>query len=130
MKTIKILFWLYRSKMNREMKAPIYLRITVNGKKVETATGYFIKPADWDTKKQKAKGVSQESILINTYIKSTESKILQIQSSFTIAGSPIISAELVKERLLGASSEKKSLLQLFAYHNEQVKGQIGEDFKG
>ena len=129
MNHVKILFWLYRSKINRDMKAPIYLRITVNGKKVEIATGNFIKPADWDTKKQQAKGVSQESISINTYITSTKSKILQIQNSFTIAGSHAISAELVKERLLGTSPEKKSLLQLFAYHNEQIKEQVGKDFK-
>jgi len=129
MQTIKFLFWLYRSKVNREMKAPIYLRITVNGKKVEIATGHFIKLSDWDTKKQQAKGASQESISINTYITSTKSKILQIQNGFTIAGSPVISAELVKERLLGSSPEKKSLLQLFAYHNEQIKVQVGNDFK-
>ena len=76
------------------MKAPIYLRITVNGKKVEIATGHFIKLSDWDTKKQQAKGASQESISINTYITSTKSKILQIQNGFTIAGSPVISAGL------------------------------------
>ncbi len=111
------------------MKAPIYLRITVNGKKVEIATGHWIKLNEWDTKKQQAKGVSQESGLINNYITSTKSKILQAQNSFTIAGSPNVTAELVKERLLGASPEKKSLLQLFAYHNEQVKEQVGKDFK-
>jgi site-specific recombinase XerD len=129
MNHVKILFWLYRSKVNKDSKAPIYLRITVNGKKVEIATGHWIKLNEWDTNKQQAKGVSQSSVLINNYVTSTKSKILQLQNSFTIAGSPVISAELVKERLLGVSPEKKSLLLLFDYHNSQVKEQVGKDFR-
>lgn len=57
METIKTLFWLYRSKINKEMKAPVYLRIIVNGKKVEVSTGYWIKPDHWNTERQQAKGV-------------------------------------------------------------------------
>lgn len=129
MNDIKVLFWLYKSKSNKDGKAPIYLRLTVNGKKVQASSRYWIKPEDWNTNKQQAKGVSESSVLINNYITSTKSKILQIQNSFTIAGSPLISAELVKERLLGKSPEQKTLLQLFAYHNEQIKEQVGKDFR-
>lgn len=128
MNDVKVLFWLYKSKSNKEGKAPIYLRLTVKSKKVEIATGYWIKQEDWNTEKQQSKGVSESSVLINNYIVSTKSKLLQIQNSFTIAGSPNISAEIVKERLLGVEPETKSLLQLFAYHNEQVKEQVGKDF--
>lgn len=111
------------------MKAPIYLRITVNGKKVEISTGHWVRPEDWNTDKQLVKGASESSRAVNDYVTSTKSKILQIQNSFTIAGSPVISAELVKERLLGVSPEKKSLVQLFDYHNSQVKEQVGKDFR-
>lgn len=129
MSKIRVLFWLYKSKMNRDMKAPIYLRLTVNGKKVQVSTRHFIKLADWDKDKQKVKGVSQESNLINTYITSTKAKILQIENSFTLAGSPQASAEYVKERLLGILPETKSLLQLFDYHNSQMKEQLGKGFR-
>jgi len=43
---IKILFWIYKSKKNSEGDVPLYLRLTINGKKVEIATGYHIKCAD------------------------------------------------------------------------------------
>jgi hypothetical protein len=129
MQTIKVLFWLYRSKINGGMKAPIYLRITVNGERTEIATKHWVRLDDWNTDKQLAKGNSDQSRLINDYIVATKAKILQIQNSFTIAGTPLISAELVKERLLGAAPEQKTLLQLFAYHNEQVKAQVGKDFR-
>lgn len=41
---LKILFWLYRSKMNEKGLAPIYLRLTIAGKKTEIATGHFARP--------------------------------------------------------------------------------------
>ena len=129
MSKIRILFWLNRSKMNRELKAPIYLRITVKGKKVEIATGHWIKQNEWDTLKHQAKGNSESSSLINNYLISTKAKILQTQNSFTVAGSPNINAEYVKEKLLGVSPEKKTLLQLFDYHNSQIKEQIGKGFR-
>lgn len=129
MNDVKVLFWLYKSKSNKDGKAPIYLRLTVNGKKVENAIGHWIKTEDWNTDKQLVRGVSESSRIINEDILSTKSKILQIQNSFTVAGSPSISAELVKQRLLGVTPEKKSLLQLYAYHNEQVKAQVGKNFR-
>src|SRR5687767_8465660 len=113
MNYVRILFWQYKSKANKEGKAPIYLRITVNGIKVELSTGFFIKLSEWDTAKQQAKGVSNSSQLVNNYITSTKAKLLHIQYSLTIAGSPIISAEIIKQKLLGTSPENKSLLQLF-----------------
>jgi Arm DNA-binding domain len=115
--------------MNRELKAPIYLRITVRGEKVGMATGRWIKPNEWDTSKHRARGNSESNSLINSYLISTEAKILQIQNNFTVAGSANITAEYVKERLLGVSPEKKTLLQLFDYHNSQMKEQIGRGFR-
>lgn len=129
MNQIKILFWLYKSKANKEGKAPLYLRITVNGKKVEIATGYFIKPADWDSKKHQAKGNSESSVLINNYTTSTRSKILKILDSSTVSGSPIVSAEFIKQKLVGSSMAKKTLLQVFEYHNNEVKEKIGTDYR-
>ena len=129
MNPIKILFWLYKSKANKEGKAPLYLRLTVNGKKKsENATGYFIKPAEWDSQKHQVKGSSNASQLINSYIATTKAQILQIQNSFLLAGNTSFTVEHVKEKLLGTSAEKKSLLTLFDYHNSQVKEQIGTEF--
>lgn len=111
------------------MKAPIYLRITVNGKKVAMATGHWIKLDEWDKKRHQVKGISTNSSFINNSLHATKTKILQIQNKFTVADSPNITAELVKKMLLGVSPEKKTLLQLFDYHNSQMKEQIGKDFR-
>lgn len=74
---IKTLFWLYKSKKNANGEAPLYLRITINGKKVEMAIGYCIKTIEWDASKKQAKGKSENSSLINGYIVETTSKVLK-----------------------------------------------------
>jgi len=93
------------------------------------ATGHWIKLNEWDTLKHQAKGNSGSSLLINNYLISPNAKILQTQSSFTVAGSPNITTEYVKEQLLGISPEKKTLSQLYDCHNSQMKEQIGKGFR-
>ncbi|UEG48627.1 site-specific integrase [Ferruginibacter lapsinanis] len=128
MKRISILFWLYKSKKNNQGESPLYLRITVGGKKVETATGYFIKASEWDSNKKLVKGKSDNSILINNYITVSRSKILQIENEFTLDNSNCITADLVKQRFLGLSTQRKTLLEVFDYHNDKVKAQVGNGY--
>ena len=53
---LKILFWLYRSKLNEKGLAPIYMRLTIASKRTELATGHFASPLKWDVKKGEVKG--------------------------------------------------------------------------
>jgi len=41
-------FWLYRQKAKADGKAPIYARITIDGKYTEISTGKKVNPASWD----------------------------------------------------------------------------------
>jgi Arm DNA-binding domain len=46
---LSILFWLNRSKVNSKGLAPIWVRITINGMRVECSTGKTILPEHWGT---------------------------------------------------------------------------------
>lgn len=46
-----ILFWLKRNRVNDDGESPIYMRITIDGKRAECATFRDIKPEYWDTSK-------------------------------------------------------------------------------
>ena len=54
--TIKVLFWLHRSKKNKEDLAPIILRLSFRNKKVDKAIGYYINPDQRGVERQKTKG--------------------------------------------------------------------------
>ncbi len=42
--TIKMLFWLYRSKKNKMGQTPLMLRLTFQNKRLDKATGYYVSP--------------------------------------------------------------------------------------
>ena len=65
--TFTILFLLYKGKM-RNGKAPIYCRITVNGKRAQFSTKRSIKPEKWQTSAGAAKGKSEEARVMNAYL--------------------------------------------------------------
>jgi hypothetical protein len=44
------LFWLYKSKRNKQGEAPIYLRVTYNKERKNLSTAYNINPSRWDRK--------------------------------------------------------------------------------
>gem|GEM_PF-6865010 len=49
---IKMLFWLYKSKVNSKGLAPIYLRLSKNKERTEISTGLAVSPKQWDSKKK------------------------------------------------------------------------------
>lgn len=65
--TFAILFWLNNQRI-KNAKAPIYLRLTVDCKRVEIATHQKILPQNWDQKAQRAKGRLEEAQIINRHL--------------------------------------------------------------
>ena len=68
--TFSILFYIKRTKLLKNGNAPVYMKITVNGKSSEVSLKRSILPKLWDTKKNKAKGSSSESVNLNDYLTS------------------------------------------------------------
>lgn len=51
---LNVLFFLRKKKMDKKGFVPIYLRITVNGERVELSINRKIEPKKWDSKLQRA----------------------------------------------------------------------------
>ena len=62
---LSILFSLKRSKEDKAGEVPIYLRITVNGKRAEISTNRKIEVSKWDSDTQRAKGRSESARILN-----------------------------------------------------------------
>ena len=63
-----ISFQLKRSKINKKGLAPIYIRITVDGKRVELSTHRSIYPPSWDETVGRALGFGNEAVILNNYL--------------------------------------------------------------
>ncbi|MES2388006.1 MAG: site-specific integrase [Bacteroidota bacterium] len=68
---MRVLFWLRKNKINRSGKAPIYCRLTDDGKRKDFSTEYFVRPEDWNNRTHKVKGDS----FINTGLLMLETRL-------------------------------------------------------
>lgn len=126
-KNFNILFYIRKDKADSQGIAPIYCRITVDGKRSELAIKRDIHISKWDSSKCYVKGHSEEVKTLNAYIDSVRSKIYEHQKALMEANKPI-TAEAIKNSILGISQKSKSLFLLFEEHNAKVKQLIGKDF--
>lgn len=124
--TFSLLFWINKAKMNKSGKAPIYARITINGRRAEVATGQSIEPERWNIAGSFAKGTKEDVRIINERLTELKNRIHRIHNNIEESGQ-YISADLIKNVLLGKTGTRKSLVEVFNYHNAQMKAQIGGD---
>ncbi|WP_121811999.1 Arm DNA-binding domain-containing protein [Mucilaginibacter kameinonensis] len=64
-RTVCINFSLKKSKTLSNRTAPIYLRLTVAGERVEFTTRRYIKPERWNGNSQKMNGTNDEARVFN-----------------------------------------------------------------
>ncbi|WP_299670299.1 Arm DNA-binding domain-containing protein [uncultured Polaribacter sp.] len=65
--TFSILFWVY-GKRAVNNKANIYIRVTLNGKRVNISLKKKINISTWDEKLQRASGTDKDSRILNLYL--------------------------------------------------------------
>ena len=110
--------------LKKDGLAPLFLRLTINGKRWDSSLQTGIKVPDWDPRSMRATGEDEDSILINEIIESTIFRLHKIKLAIEDEGS-ILSIDTVKTRFREKDSERKSILRLFSKHNEECERKIG-----
>src|SRR5690554_5596387 len=101
-------------------KTPLYLRITVNGKRTKLSLKRNFTTSLWDPKISRLKGSSAEARQINAYL---DQVLIQIYEAYRelLREKKIITPQAIKSRYRGEDDQNKTLLQLTAYHNFNMK---------
>jgi site-specific recombinase XerD len=116
------------AKANAAGLHPLYVRITIDGKRTEFSSKKFINPKQWEAKMMKMKGNTEEARSINSYLESIKSKVNQIQIILEYQEEPI-TLEKFMSAYLGKNSEKeRTLIPVFQEHNKRVKSLIGVEY--
>jgi integrase len=126
-KNFNILFYIRRDKADEQDNAPIYCRITVDGKRSELAIKRTTQVSKWDSSKGYVKGHNETAKSLNVYIDSIRQKIYEHQKALMDANKPA-TAEAIKNSFLGVSQQAKSLFRLFEEHNAHVTQLVGKDY--
>ena len=125
--TFSILFFLQKNKVTKDGKAPIYLRITVNGKRSQISIQRKIEIKKWNKEAGKVIGNSIQVKELNHYIDSIRYKIYKIQQRLQDENMTFTALD-IKNIYLGKDGNQKMLLEIFQDHNDKVERLIGKDF--
>ena len=126
-KTFNLLFFIKKNKIRTNGTAPIYLRITIDGKAAEIAAKRYIDPKKWDNKAHKAVGNSQEAKILNAYLKTLEQQVYDFHY-LMLKEEDFVTAESLKSKLLGTDVTTRMLIPIFQEHNYKVEALVGKDF--
>lgn len=118
------------SKARKTGLMPIFVTIRQNGERVTFTTGKYIHPNEWDAVKQKAKGKSETSQAINTYLLQLRNKIYRKELELMDRGY-IVNPSTLRDACLEKveSIQSKSLCQIFQEYIDDARKSIGIDVK-
>ena len=124
---INILFFLYRSKVNRKENMPVYCRITLDGHRKQFSCDCFLKEADWDTKNSKHKGLSTEAKHLNERLRSIRRKILR---SYDVLAKThgAFDVDQLYDQFSGITNEVRTILGVFDLHIAQIQELVDRDY--
>lgn len=125
--TVSILFYIKRAKVNKEGVCPIYVRVTVNSKRFEFSSNKFVTPEKWSSLTSKMKGNNEDARLLNKHLDLIKFQILDAENKLILKDIPI-TAENLKEELMGKSLSKRMLIPIFLDHNEKIKALVGQEY--
>jgi site-specific recombinase XerD len=128
MKTkVSILFYAKRAKASVNGLVPIYTRITINGKRIELSTNRFVELTKWSTEAGKMKGNSEEARSINSHLDMLKIKIIDAQMELIHKNTPV-TAETLKNKILGTEERQRMLIPIFQDHNNKIKELVGKEY--
>ena len=125
MRNLTTLIYL-KSRANSKGESQIYLRVTVDGKRKEISLKKSIASKSWDKKKQRAKGNSEATRILNKYLRSVEVKIDQTEQELVSCGK-IVTIEVLMNRYLGVDHNNHTLIEVIENWNKRKKLLIVED---
>ncbi len=118
--TFAVLFFVKRKKLLKNGDAPVFMRITIDGRYLEASLKRGVNPKNWNEKKQRSIGRDRLSLELNEYLDNTLSRIYRIHEQLIIDGKPI-NPKSVMEAYQGRVERPKMLREVFREENEKYR---------
>ncbi|WP_026752963.1 site-specific integrase [Sediminibacter sp. Hel_I_10] len=122
-----VLFYPRGNDVDANGNAPIYLRITVNGKRSELSIKRKVLLKKWNSEAGKIRGTTSDVRELNNYMDSIKVKINKIQQTL-FDNNDLITSQIIKNAYLGKNAKHKMVLEIFQSHNNKVEKLVGKEF--
>lgn len=122
-----MLFYLKKQKNYTSGSAPIYLRITVDGQRSEVTANRECEPEKWNSHAGRAVGTKESIKSLNAYLDNLQADAYEAHR-YLYENEKEITAETIKNKLLGKSETAYMLIEIFKEHNLKVESLVGKEF--
>lgn len=122
--TVNFLLKKARQKQNGEI--PIYVRFTMNGKRVELATGVSTTMDKWDESGQQVKGRSEAAQIVNNRLDKIQLDILDTYNQLKSSGKDF-DVITIKNILLN-NNESIGVLNVFDYYLNSILAKLNKGY--
>lgn len=124
--TFAILFYINRTKIRKDGTCQLLCKVSIDAEWEQIGTKVSVNPTIWNPEKGRADGRSENAVVVNRAIGELTKEITghynNIKNSLGF-----ITAELVKNAVMGIGQKPLTLLALFREHNEEFEKRIGLD---
>ncbi len=124
---VSVLFYAKKSKTKSNLRVPIYLRITVNGKRAEFSTGKDVEISKWSSAQNRLKTNSEEARAINKYLDILKSNVLVLENKLALSRESFDAID-IKNLLTGANTTERYLIPIFEEHNSKIEKLLGKEY--
>ncbi|MCB0481707.1 MAG: site-specific integrase, partial [Flavobacteriales bacterium] len=127
--SLRILFYLKKSRLLKNGNAPIYMRITLNGKSKEASINEHVDPRMWDQDKNKSRGKTTEHIDLNELLEEIKTTIRNHLTNLNSLDKTV-SCDLLMSRFKGEEekADNLTLINAFKKHNSDMSSLVGIDY--
>ena len=126
-KTFNQIFFIRKSKNLKSETVTIYLRLTVNGSRVEISTQRICQPSRWSPTSNRVIGKTEEVRALNNYLETIQFRIFEIQKDLISLGVDY-SCEDIKSKYLGITDKPRLLIEIYDHHNKEFAQLVGKQF--
>lgn len=128
MKTnFSMLFYIKKQKNYQSGLVPIYLRITVDGQRSEVTSGRECDPEKWNSKSGRVAGTKEDIKSCNAFLDNLKEKVYEAHR-YLSENDKLITAEILKNRMLGKVEKSHMLMKVFLDHNNKMAALVGSEF--
>ena len=120
MKTkFSLLFYIRKPKNYVSGSMPVWVRITVNGKRAETSSDREREPTQWNSSAGRQKGTKEDVKSFNAYLDDLQSKVYKAHRQL-IEADVLVTAETIRNKFMGKTENPRLLLEIFTEHNKKM----------
>ncbi len=126
-KNFSLLFFLRKPRNYVRGKQPVYLRLTMEGVRVELSLQRECEPERWNTHAGRANGTKEEIKVLNAYLDSLQAQVYETYRNLIDQNEPI-TVDRIKNLLTGTTKQGRMILEVFQHHNDQLAQLVGREF--